>query len=147
MASKEKVSTKEGLGVTNCPDPECQSTLHKIEEALYGKDGTGGLVRCVANKVPKKWLYAILGAIAIPVISIGAKIWSDNQSAIMRFADKQAIAAQNERIVKLESSYAMLYDAIKELKDNQYEMRRDIKNILKELRFGRNTDPTQPDRK
>lgn len=134
--------------MTNCPDPECQSTLHKIEEALYGKDGTGGLVRCVANKVPKKWLYIIIGVIAIPSISTGVKLWSDNQSAGMRFADKQAVAAQNERVAKLESSYTLLYEAIKELKANQYEMRRDIKNILKELRFGRNTDsPTQPDNK
>ena len=130
--------------MSGCPDKECQASLHKIEEALYGKDGTGGIVRCVANKMPKKWLYVIIGVVAIPVISIGAKLWSANQSNMVRFAEKEALAEQCVRVARLESNYNMLYESIKELKTNQCEMRKDIKDILKELRFGRETTCSVP---
>jgi len=134
--------------LSSCPDKECQANLHKINDALFGKEGTGGIVKCLNNKVPKKWLYVILGFIAIPLITFGAKIYSKNQAFEVRFAEKTALAEQAEKVAKLEIGLQNIQKAIdeikisqkelrKDLKESQKELQKDIKDILKELRFAR----------
>lgn len=46
--------------MTECPNPECRKNLEGARKTLYGYDGTGGLVRCVTEKLSKKVAIAFM---------------------------------------------------------------------------------------
>jgi hypothetical protein len=103
--------------MVHCADPDCRKDiLHKIEtteerinsqyrdvrRSLFGETGTGGMLRCLTTKVPKRWFWIAVTSILLPcmliLLPIVASIGADMHNRIIDNCN---------RIDKLEQSYSI----------------------------------------
>jgi len=108
--------------MTNCSDPDCRrDIIHRMEDAenrvnsqyrdirksLFGETGTGGMLRCLTTKVPKRWFWVAVTSILLPcafvfaplIISIGAEMdarISANCNRIDSLEQKYMINSKNQ---------------------------------------------------
>jgi hypothetical protein len=102
-----------------------------MQKTLFGEDGTRGLVGCVKSKVSKTALWTALVVIGIPLFMTGAKVWFGTESATMRFADVQAVAALRERVSNQEIQFKALCDSLAQITKTLDEVRLDVKALGK----------------
>ena len=113
-----------------CPNPECHENVEGIRKALFGESGTSGIVGCLRDKMPKKWLWIAILVFGIPLLSVGVKLWADNASNDLKFAKVEEVKQHGSEIEVLKSKYDNVAVILQELKANQCEMRKDIKKLL-----------------
>ena len=113
-----------------CPDPECHKRLEGMASTLYGSDGTGGVVGCLKEKVPKKWIWIIVLAFGLPALAFGANLWHKSNSRELEFAQKEVVNDHEVRLRVQENRYEEIIETMKQLKRNQEEMRKDIRKLL-----------------
>jgi len=113
-----------------CPSPECRKNVEGMRRTLFGRDGAGGVVGCMKEKVPKRWLWWIILAFGLPAASFAATTWYKAKSAELRFATVRVTTDHEARIRVLESRTAEISQVLKRIEDNQGEFRSDIKKLL-----------------
>jgi len=118
--------------MNGCPAPECHEQLQGLKRAIYGEDGKSGILGCLKDKVPKKWIWAILGVSLIPSISFTASIWYKTQASDLLYAPKTAVAELTNRVSLLEYKDQELRAILQRIEENQIEMQKDIKKLLEE---------------
>ena len=118
--------------MTGCPSPECHEQLQEVRRAIYGEDGKGGILTCLKDKVPKKWLWTALGISLIPSISFTASVWYKTQASDLMYAPKTAVTELASKVNLLEYKDQELRAILQRIEENQIEMQKDIKKLLEE---------------
>jgi len=122
-------SQTEVCGMADCPSKECHNRLTGMQKTLFGEDGTKGVVGCLKSKVSKAALWTALIILGIPFFATGVKVWFGTETAAMRFADVQAVAALRERMSVHEVQFKSLCDSLTDIKKTLDEVRADVKNL------------------
>ena len=115
-----------------CPAPECHEQLQGLKKAIYGEDGKSGIVGCLKDKVPKKWLWTALGISLIPSISFTASVYYKTRASDLMYAAKPVVAELTNRINLLEYKDQELRAILHRIEESQLEMQKDIKKLLQE---------------
>jgi len=102
----------------DCTAPKCHE---RIQMALK-------------DKVSKKVVFAILLAVGIPLFITGVKVWSGQASDPLRYVTKQEMSVVTKDVIETKAIVKKLDDQMLDLKKNQNESQRDIKEILRHLR-------------
>jgi len=115
-----------------CPAPECHEQLVGIKRTLYGENGKGGVVGCLKDKVPKKWVWALLAISIVPAGSFTASVYYKTRASDLMYASKPVVAELSSRIGLLEYKDQEIRSILKRIEINQREMQQDIKKLLEE---------------
>ena len=86
------------------------------------------------DKVSKKVAFTILLAVGIPLFITGVKVWSGQASDPLRYVTKQEMSVVTKDVIETKAIVKKLDDQMLDLKKNQNESQRDIKEILRHLR-------------
>jgi len=118
------------LANNTCPNPDCHANVEEMRKTLYGETGTGGVVGCLKDKIPKKWIFYFIATFGIPLFSIGVKLWADNQSNALKYATRRSLALHETRLQILEERYSQIIKKLNKLETLSDETRKDIKRLL-----------------
>jgi len=124
--------------MTGCPNQECQKNLDGARKTLYGNDGTGGLVRCVTEKLSKKIAIAFMvffistgsGFVLYGMDKNGKQHKEINQNA-------QQIEVIKTEMKHIKNSVDKLKKGQDEIRENQIrieQIKSAVKDALKESR-------------
>ena len=102
----------------NCEHPKCHEHL-KV---------------CMGKMVTKRTMWAALIVLGLPLLVTGVKVWSQQESDHLRYADRESLIEHSERLTKQEMAVKHMADDIKDIQINQQEARKDIKEILRYMR-------------
>ena len=88
---------------------------------------------CIHKMLPKQTAWILFVVIGLPFLITGVKVWSQQESSDLRFADK-------ERVMEIEKDHAAMSEIVGHIKQDlgeirreQVEARKDIKLILRKL--------------
>ena len=101
-----------------CPDPSCHEKL-KL---------------CLHSLVPKKALWIGLVILGLPMLVTGIKVWSQQESDKLRFADKEGMYRIEQDSATIKVIQNRIIKDLEEIKTDQKEMQQDIKKILNHVR-------------
>jgi len=113
-----------------CPSPECHEQLQEVRRAIYGEDGKGGILTCLKDKVPKKWIWGILAVAVVPATSFTASIYYKTRASDLMYAAKPVVADLTNRVSLLEYKDQEIRAILQRIEQNQLEMQKDIKKLL-----------------
>ena len=116
--------------MTGCPSPECHEQLQEVRRAIYGEDGKGGILACLKDKVPKKWIWGILAIAIVPATSFTASVYYKTQASDLMYAAKPVVADLTSRVSLLEYKDQEIRAILQRIEQNQLEMQKDIKKLL-----------------
>ena len=125
-----------------CPDTECRKQrkedIENIKKTLYGRDGASGIVHCTAKLVPKKWLFYILGALFLAVITSGYSGYSRLHAGELQHEENVRLIQQNavaiKELTKVAQKNEVRQERIDTKLENVEEHLDDIKETLKLMR-------------
>jgi len=109
-----------------CGDAKCQAMVEgnhgeikSIKITLFGVEGSGGLVSLIHEKMPKKWLWIMLIAIGLPTIGTGIRVWSDTESAELKYATREESHRQERRLDRLEQKLESMFQTLEKIDSKQ----------------------------
>lgn len=115
----------------DCTSPRCHEGMKRDLDSKPDYETFNKLKDCVGKKATKKALWVGLIAVGLPLFSIGAGVWSQQESDHLRYAEK-------EDMVKIQVVVEHLSDSIKEMKQDmntaQEKAQKDREEILRRLK-------------
>ena len=115
--------------MAECPNPECRQNVEGLRHTVYGKDGMHGLVACIKDKVPKKWLWTGFTVLGLPLFITGIKVWSGQESDALRYAPLGRVVELERRQDIADERYTYICDALKKIEAAQEEMRHELRGL------------------
>ncbi len=119
-----------------CPNQDCKKVVDGHNHTLYGKDGMGGVVACVKNKLSRS--TAVMVAIGIIGSAGGVTVYgldSLKQDRVAVTENKENIATMNAELeyikVMVEENHNNLED-IKNKMDEKYMTPKELKKLIKD---------------
>jgi uncharacterized protein HemX len=119
-----KQSTKRNLimAIDDCKSPQCHEAIRIAME----------------TKVSKRTLWvacwAVFIGVFLPLAGTGIKVWSQQENSHLKYANKEELSKMDKQQTELKISVKNLAENIKDIKQNQEETQKDIKEILRHLR-------------
>lgn len=116
-------------------DNDVKEKLDNICLTLYGRDGLGGLVACVHDKVTRKTIWAfvvgVFVVVGLPLFLLGGNMWSAQKASSLTYAGLPALTALESRVKSLEEKTDRMIDIqtgiLTELKRLNEELKNDKK--------------------
>lgn len=118
--------------MNQCPNAECHKNLEGVRKTLYGEDGAGGIVRCVANKISRNSAIAFL----VFFISTGGGFLLYGMEKNSQ--QNKNINQHGQQIEVIKTEMKHIKDSVEKLTKGQYEIRsnqiqiKDIKSAFKD---------------
>ena len=120
----------------DCDNPKCHEHMTTELASKVSWKRFNDLRDCAAKKMPKSWLWIGFLVIGLPLLVTGARVWSQQESDSLRYAEKQDVVDCQKKQLKLDEAVKHMNNDINEIKNSQYEAQKDIKEILRYLRDG-----------
>ena len=104
--------------MTDCEHPKCHEHL-KI---------------CMSKLVTKKAMWIVVVAFGLPLFITGVKVWSEQTSDHLRYVEKTTMAKHEKESAIMKEVVRHMAEDLKEVKANQKEVSRDVKEMLRYMR-------------
>ena len=111
-----------------CPHHQCHENFTTEIADKVPREKFNALRDCVAKKTPKSWLW-----IGFCALLVAIPAWSEITNVRDRYVTKDEIAKHITNIARCNDATDHLVKTVDEIKANQRETRRDVKEILKIL--------------
>ena len=102
----------------DCKSPECHEKMKLF----------------INKKVSKKTVWIAIIALGLPLLLTGVRVWSQQESDHLRYADKDDMVRMEKAQTELQTIVKHMRDDIQGIKNGQGEAQKDIKEILRYLR-------------
>lgn len=118
----------------DCEHPKCHEEMSKRIDQKVSYDKFNILRDCVTQKITKKTLWIAFAVIGLPLFVTGIKVWSQQESDALRYADKRTVEQIRRDQSEFRATQKHILETLRGMKDGQKESTKDIKEILKRLK-------------
>lgn len=101
----------------DCQSPKCHENMSTAMNKLVSKRAL--------------WTFCVI--IGIPLFATGIKVWSQSESSHLQFAGRGEMVEIEKKQIETQTVVKSLTDSIKNIRESQDEIQKDIKRILNRL--------------
>jgi len=109
----------------DCQHPQCHERLITTLGKKASWEKVDALDDEIKTKMPKSWLkwwWLGFASVGVPMLAAAIGVWAGQQSDILRYANKDAVVANQIRLTRLEEFRVTIRRDIEDIKCNQAEM-------------------------
>lgn len=112
--------------MAKCENTECEKKFNGITKTLYGAEGTGGLVKCIMEKISRKG--TITFCLSLLSIMVVFTIYGLN----VRATDADKIKKNETNIQLIQKDISQINEAISELKKQMKKQDQNLRTTIKD---------------